>query len=192
MPLQHVSAAVLKSMRRGGSLARTARMIERIRGKIPGVTLRTTFIVGFPGETGNDFRELRDFCREAEFDRMGVFAYSDEEDTPAFGLHPKVSSRTAKARQRILMEQQAKIAARKNRELVGKEFRILIDGPSTESDLLLQGRLESQAPEIDGVCLINDSEIDDIKSGEFHTIRITKALGHDLLGTVLKETLSNS
>jgi hypothetical protein len=111
MPLQHASAAVLKSMRRGGSRARLARMIERIRRNIPDVTLRTTFIVGFPGETGNDFRELKDFCREMEFDRMGVFTYSDEEDTPAFGLRPRVSARTAKARQRILMERQAEIAA---------------------------------------------------------------------------------
>jgi len=185
MPLQHVSQAVLKSMRRGGGRANLARVIERIRRKIPGVTLRTTFIAGFPGETGNDFRELREFCREMEFDRMGVFTYSDEEDTPAFELSPKISARTAKARQRILMEQQAKIASRKNRELIGKEFKILVEGPSAESDLLLQGRMESQAPEIDGVCLINDSEIGDIKCGDFRMIRITKAIGHDLLGTVI-------
>ena len=185
MPLQHASAAVLKSMRRGGSRASLARMMERIRRNIPGVTLRTTFIAGFPGETESDFHELRDFCLEMEFDRMGVFTYSDEEDTHAFGLRPKVSARTAKARQRILMEQQAKIAARKNRELIGKEFRIIIDGPSAESDLLLQGRLESQAPEIDGVCLINDSEIESVKSGDLRTVRITKAMGHDLLGTIV-------
>ena len=185
MPLQHVSQAVLKSMRRGGGRANLARVIERIRRKIPGVTLRTTFIAGFPGETGNDFRELREFCREMEFDRMGVFTYSDEEDTPAFELSPKISARTAKARQRILMEQQAKIASRKNRELIGKEFKILVEGPAAESDLLLQGRMESQAPEIDGVCLINDSEIGDIKCGDFRMIRITKAIGHDLLGTVI-------
>jgi ribosomal protein S12 methylthiotransferase len=84
------------------------------------------------------------------------------------------------------MEQQAKITARKNRELVGKEFRILVEGPSAESNLLLQGRLESQAPEIDGLCLINDSEIEDVKSGDFRTIRITKAMEHDLLGTIIK------
>ena len=186
MPLQHASAAVLKSMRRGGSRAQLTRMIERIRRNIPGVILRTTFIVGFPGETESDFLELRDFCREMEFDRMGVFTYSDEEDTPAFELRPKITARTAKARRRILMEQQAKIAARKNRELVGKEFSILVEGPSPESDLLLQGRLKSQAREIDGVCLINDSEVEDIKSGDFRTIRITKAMGHDLLGTIVK------
>ena len=184
MPLQHASSSVLKSMRRGGGRAQLTRMIERIRRNIPGITVRTTFIVGFPGETGNDFRELRDFCREMEFDRMGVFTYSDEEDTPAFGLRPKVSTRTAKARQRILMEQQAKIVARKNRELVGQKFRILVEGQAKESDLLLQGRLASQAPEIDGVCLINDSEVDGIASGDFRTIRITKVIGHDLLGTI--------
>ena len=186
MPLQHASAAVLKHMRRGGSRAQHTRMIDRIRRNISGVALRTTFIVGFPGETGNDFRELKDFCNEMKFDRMGVFTYSDEEDTPAFELRPKISARAAKARQRILMEQQAEIASRKNKELIGKEFRILIDGPSAESDLLLQGRLESQAPEIDGVCLINDSDVEDIKSGDFRIIRITKAMGHDLLGTIVK------
>ena len=186
MPLQHASASVLKSMRRGGSRSQLTRMIERIRRNIPGVTLRTTFIVGFPGETESDFYELRDFCREMEFDRMGVFVYSDEEGTPAFGLRPKVSARAAKARRRILMEQQAKIAARKNSELVGKEFKIIIDGASAESGLLLQGRLQSQAPEIDGVCLINDSEIDGVKSGDLRAIRITKAMGHDLLGTIIR------
>jgi ribosomal protein S12 methylthiotransferase len=84
------------------------------------------------------------------------------------------------------MEQQAKIAARKNRELVGKELRLLVEGPSSESELLLQGRLQSQAPEIDGVCLINDSHVDGIKSGDFRTIRIAKAMGHDLLGAIIK------
>ena len=186
MPLQHASDAMLKSMRRGGSRAQLARIIERVRRGIPGVVLRTTFIVGFPGETGKDFQELRDFCREMEFDRMGVFTYSDEEETPAFGLSPKISTRTAKARQRILMEQQAKTAARKNRELVGKEFRILVDGQSEESELLLQGRIESQAPEIDGICIINDSVVENIESGDFRTIRITKALGHDLLGIIVR------
>ena len=186
IPLQHASASVLKSMRRGGSRSQFTRVIERIRRNIPGVTLRTTFIVGFPGETGNDFRELRDFCSEMKFDRMGVFTYSNEEDTPAFEFHLKNSARTAKARRRILMEQQAKIAARKNRELIGNEFKILIDGTSIESELLLQGRLESQAPEIDGVCLINDSDVEDIKSGDFRIIRIAKAVGHDLLGTIVR------
>jgi ribosomal protein S12 methylthiotransferase len=186
MPLQHVSAGMLKSMRRGGNRASLTQTIERIRTTIPGVTLRTTMIVGFPGETKEDFDELKDFCREMEFDRLGVFTYSDEEDTLACALQPKVPARTASRRQRSLMEQQAIMAARKNRELIGKEFSILVEGPSEESEFLLQGRLESQAPEIDGICLINDSEAGEVQSGEFRTIRIARVLEHDLLGKIVR------
>jgi ribosomal protein S12 methylthiotransferase len=186
MPLQHASAAVLRAMRRGGNRASLEKMVETIRAGIPGVTFRTTMIVGFPGESESDFEELSGFCRDMEFDRLGVFAYSDEEDTGAFELEGKVSAPVAERRRRDLMGQQAKIAARKNRALVGREFPILIEGPSEESELLLQGRLESQAPEIDGVCLVNDSEAGPLNPGEFRTVRITKALEHDLLGTVVQ------
>jgi ribosomal protein S12 methylthiotransferase len=186
MPLQHASAGVLKSMKRGGNRASLARMVERIRRKISGVTFRTTLIVGFPGETREDFLDLKRFCQDMEFDRLGVFAYSDEEDTSAYALQPKVPPRTAEQRRRILMEQQAIIAKRKNRSLIGKELTVLVEGSAQESELLLQGRLESQAPEIDGVCLINDSEVGEVHSGEFHTIRITQALEHDLLGKIVK------
>jgi ribosomal protein S12 methylthiotransferase len=186
IPLQHASAAVLKSMKRGGNRKSLTRMIERIRDGIPGVTLRTTMIVGYPGETAEDFAELKDFCRDMEFDRLGVFAYSDEEDTAAHKLQSKIPTRAAERRRQILMEQQAKISKQKNRALLGKEFTILVEGPSQESDLLLQGRLESQAPEIDGVCLINDSDVSKVQSGEFRTIRITKALEHDLLGKIVR------
>ena len=185
MPLQHVSARILKSMRRGGNRASLTRIIGHIRERIPEVTLRTTMIVGFPGETRKDFLELKDFCREMEFDRLGVFAYSDEEDTRAYALQPKITARTAERRRRDLMEQQAVIAERKNRRLLGKELPILVEGPSMESELLLQGRLESQAPEIDGDCLINDSNSGDIAAGDFRTIRITRVLGHDLLGKIV-------
>jgi len=142
-------------------------------------------IVGFPGETEQDFQELKTFCSEMEFDRLGVFTYSDEENTASYELQPKVRARTAERRRRELMEQQARIAARKNRGLVGKKLPVLIEGPSQESDLLLQGRLESQAPEIDGVCLINDSEAEKVCPGDFRTIRITQAFEHDLLGTLV-------
>lgn len=186
MPLQHVSARVLKAMRRGGNRASLTRMIDRIRNGIPGVTFRTTMIVGFPGETREDFLELKEFCKEMEFDRLGVFTYSDEEDTIAYSLEAKVPARTAERRRRVLMEQQAAIAGRKNRGLIGREFPVLIEGPSEESELLLQGRLESQAPEIDGVCLINDSEAGDVQSGQFRTIRITRVMEHDLLGKIVR------
>jgi ribosomal protein S12 methylthiotransferase len=185
MPLQHASGAVLRAMRRGGNRSTFTRIIERLRKGIPGVTLRTTLIVGFPGETRADFLELKDFCREMEFDRLGVFTYSDEEDTIACGLEPKVSRRTAERRRRILMEQQAEISRRKNRELVGRRLEVLIEGPAEESDLLLEGRLRSQAPGIDGVCLINDSEAGEVRAGQFRTLRITRALEHDLLGTIV-------
>ncbi len=186
MPLQHASAGILKSMRRGGNRASLVRMIERIRKRIPGVTLRTTMIVGYPGETAEDFMSLKTFCRENEFDRLGVFTYSDEEDTIAYALGPKVSARTAEKRRRILMDQQARIARHKNRALVGKKYPVLIEGPSHESGLLLQGRLASQAPDIDGVCLINDSEVGSVEPGEFRTIRITRVLDHDLLGKIVR------
>ncbi len=186
LPLQHVSGGVLKSMKRGGNRAGLTRMVRHIRKSIPEITLRTSMIVGFPGETRKDFLELKDFCREIEFDRLGVFTYSDEEDTIAYALQPKVTARTAERRRRELMEQQASIAERKNRRLIGRELPILIEGPSQQSEFLLEGRLESQAPEIDGVCLINDSVIGEVKSGEFRTIRITRAMEHDLLGKIVK------
>jgi ribosomal protein S12 methylthiotransferase len=186
LPLQHVSGGVLKAMNRGGNRRALRKMIQNIRDGIPGVTLRSTMIVGFPGETEEHFCELEEFCREMEFDRLGVFTYSDEEDTIAYGLRPKVPARTAERRRRSLMHQQAKIARRKNRDLIGKEFTILIEGRSRESDLLLQGRLESQAPEIDGVCLINDSEVGDVEVGEFRTVLISEVLDHDLLGKIVR------
>ena len=185
MPLQHTSTSVLRSMKRGGTRKSLTRLIRHIRKKIPGVTFRTTMIVGFPGETRADFIEVKDFCREMEFDRLGVFTYSDEEDTIAYGMHPKVPGRTAEYRRRILMEQQKVISARKNRALIGQKLPILVEGLSQESDLLMQGRLESQAPEIDGICLINDSEIEGVKSGRFYTIEITRAIEHDLLGRIV-------
>jgi ribosomal protein S12 methylthiotransferase len=142
--------------------------------------------VGFPGEREEDFEELMAFCREIEFDRLGVFAYSDEEDTEAFEKPGKVPPKVAEHRRKALMDQQRKISSRKNRTLIGKEFPILVEGPSKESELLLQGRLESQAPEIDGVCLINDSEVGKLQAGEFRTIRISRALEHDLLGQIVR------
>ncbi len=186
MPLQHVSAHILRAMRRGGNRTSLSRMIDRIRRAIPGVTLRTTMIVGYPGETDRDFEELKTFCRDMEFDRLGVFCYSDEEGTAAFNSRRKVPATTAENRRRELMRQQAAISRRKNRQLVGKEMAILVEGPSDQSELLLQGRLESQAPEIDGVCLINDTEVGPPAPGEFRTVRITRALEHDLLGTIIR------
>ncbi len=185
MPLQHASARVLKSMLRGGNRAGLERMIERIRAGIPGVTFRTTMLVGHPGESEDDFRELLSFCRDMEFDRLGVFTYSDEENTRSYELGVKVPARTAERRRQELMQQQSRISADLNRRLLGRELPVLVEGLSQESDLLLQGRLESQAPEIDGVCLINDAPDGPVNPGEFRTIRITRAFEHDLLGTII-------
>ncbi|PYV12227.1 MAG: hypothetical protein DMG07_17570 [Acidobacteria bacterium] len=159
-------------MRRGGSQATLTRLVERIRRAIPDVTFRTTMIVGFPGETEGDFAELNAFCSEMEFERLGVFTYSDEENTAAFELPDKVPARVAERRRLELMQQQARIAARKNRALVGTELPVLVEGPSSESELLLSGRL-------------NDSEVGELRAGEFYTVRISQALEHDLLGSVI-------
>ncbi len=184
IPLQHASARMLAAMRRGGSSKSLATLIEKIRKQVPGVALRTTMIVGFPGETEQDFRELLGFCRSMEFDRLGVFTYSDEEGTAAFMLGPKVPEKNKQARRDRLMRQQAEISRRRNRELVGRRVKVLIDGPLRESDLLLEGRMESQAPEIDGAVLINDVAVP-VGRGQFYTVEITEAYEYDLVGKVV-------
>ncbi len=186
IPLQHASRRVLQRMRRGGARASYERLIERIRNQVPGVAVRTTFIVGFPGEREEDFEELVDFVRAVEFDRVGVFTYSDEENSPAFELDEKVDAETAKRREARLMKEQARISRRRNRELVGRQVKVLLEGRSKESDLLLEGRMESQAPEIDGSILINDvPEGRDVRPGDFVTVEITEAHEYDLIGRVV-------
>ena len=145
MPLQHASRNVLKLMKRGGTRESLEKLIRRVREKVPGITIRTTFITGFPGETEEDFEELMAFVRNCEFDNVGVFTYSDEEGTPAFDLPDKVDAKTAKRRRAALMKEQAKISKRKNKEKIGRTFKVLFEGYSQESDLLFQGRLEGQA-----------------------------------------------
>src|SRR5882724_2103604 len=186
IPLQHASRRVLQRMRRGGNREAYERMIERIRERVPGVAVRTTFIVGFPGERAEDFEELLDFVRAVEFDRVGVFTYSDEENSAAFELDEKVDHAIAKKRERRLMKEQARISRRKNRRLDGSHVRVLLEGKSKESDLLLEGRMESQAPEIDGSVLINDVP-DGVEPlpGDFVTVEITEAHEYDLIGCVV-------
>jgi ribosomal protein S12 methylthiotransferase len=186
IPLQHASRRVLQRMRRGGNPEAYTRLMERIRESVPGVAIRTTFIVGFPGERDEDFEELLDFVRTIEFDRVGVFTYSDEENSHAFELDDKVDHSTAKRRERRLMKEQARISRRKNRRMVGKRMRVLLEGRSKESDLLLEGRMESQAPEIDGSILINDVA-DNIQAnpGDFVTVEITEGHEYDLIGRIV-------
>src|SRR2546429_1741839 len=157
MPLQRASQNVLKLMKRGGNRASLERLIERVRRRVPGIAVRTTFISGFPGETNEDFNELLAFIRSVEFDRVGVFTYSDEEGTPAFNLPNKVNPKVARRRRARLMKAQSRVSLRKNRARVGKTVRVLFEGESNESELLWQGRMETQAPDIDGCVLINDT-----------------------------------
>jgi ribosomal protein S12 methylthiotransferase len=186
MPLQHGSRNVLKLMKRGGTRESLEKLIRRVREKVPGITIRTTFITGFPGETDADFEELMTFVRNCEFDNVGVFTYSDEEGTPAYELPDKVDARTAKKRRTALMKEQAKISKRKNKAKVGQSFRVLFEGFSPESDLLFHGRTQGQAQEIDGYILINDMPDGcDPKVGEFYDVRITEALDYDLIGKIL-------
>jgi ribosomal protein S12 methylthiotransferase len=187
MPLQHASAPVLKRMRRGGNRELLEKLLTRAKTIVPGIALRTTFIVGFPGETDADFEELLGFVRDVEFDRVGVFTYSDEEGTHGYDLEEKVPARLMRSRRAKLMREQAKISKRKNRALVGRRFRALLEGISDESDLLLQARLESQAPEVDGHVLINDvPEGFNKRPGDFMTIEITAAHEYDLVAEVIE------
>ena len=185
MPLQHASQNVLKLMKRGGNRKSLERLIGRVRQRVPGIAVRTTFISGFPGETEDDFEELRGFIKDVEFDRVGVFTYSDEEGTPAFDLSDKVPHRTAVRRRNELMKQQAKISRRKNRSRVGEVVQVLFEGESKESELLWQGRMETQAPDIDGCVLINDVPDGVLPAlGELVNVEITEAHEYDLIGRI--------
>jgi ribosomal protein S12 methylthiotransferase len=186
IPLQHSSANVLKRMKRGGSGDIFLKLIERIRRTIPGVAVRTSLIAGFPGETAADFDELCAFVEAARFDRLGVFSYSDEETSGSFHLDAKVDARTVYNRKRRLMALQRKISRARNRLLVGAELPVLVEGPSPETDLLWQARLATQAPEIDGVCLVNDFEGAAPAAGQMRKLRITRAQDYDLFGTLLE------
>jgi len=186
MPLQHASQNVLKLMKRGGNRASLDKLIGRVRARVPGIAVRTTFITGFPGETEEDFEELLTFVKNMEFDRVGVFTYSDEEGTPAFGLPQKVDPKIAKQRRVRLMKEQAKISRRKNKARIGKTVHVLFEGESNESELLWQGRMETQAPDIDGCVLINDvpAEFEPVP-GNFVSVLITEAHEYDLVGRVV-------
>jgi ribosomal protein S12 methylthiotransferase len=185
MPLQHASPRVLKRMKRGASGDIFLKLIERIRRTIPGVAIRTSFIAGFPGETAADFDELCQFVEAARFDNLGVFTYSDEDSSASFHLDEKVDGRTIHNRKRRLMAIQRKIARARNRSLVGAELPVLVEGPSRETDLLWEARLSTQAPEIDGVVLINDFEGSEPRQGEIRLLRITESHDYDLVGTLL-------
>jgi ribosomal protein S12 methylthiotransferase len=186
VPLQHASASTLKRMKRGGSADIFLRTIEKMRRTIPDVTVRTSFIVGFPGETDEEFEELCDFVREAEFDWMGTFAYSDQEGATAFSLDEKLSLREIERRRKHLMEIQRRISKRKKKALRRKHFDVLLEGPSEESDLLLEARSIMQAPEIDGKLYISDVPEGVVPvSGDFYRCEITETHDYDLVARIV-------
>jgi ribosomal protein S12 methylthiotransferase len=187
VPLQHASPAVLKRMKRGGGASIFLKTIEKARKIIPDLVLRTTFIVGFPGETEEDFALLEEFIQEARFDWLGAFPYSDEEGSPAFALENKVPKRTIESRRKRLMKLQQRISAQKQSQWIGQEMDLLVEGVSEEHDLLWQGRTLLHAPEIDGKVLINDfGPHETLVPGTFYRCKITESHHYDVVARILE------
>jgi ribosomal protein S12 methylthiotransferase len=183
LPLQHASADVLKRMRRPGNRKTYDALLARIRDRVPGVTLRTTFIVGFPGESEQAFAELEGFVQDTGFDHIGVFTYSHEEGTRAYAVDDDVPAATKRKRRERIMKRQQRIVAARQQARVGTEVAVLIDGPSADHELVLQGRLEGQAPEIDPVVYLTDCDPSSYGRGDLIGARIVGAQGYDLLAT---------
>jgi ribosomal protein S12 methylthiotransferase len=189
VPLQHASAPVLKSMKRGGNAEIFLKLIDKARATVPGIVIRSTFIVGFPGETEADFQLLCDFVQAAEIDWLGVFSYSDEEGAAAFNMPAagKVPKRTIESRRRKLMKLQQKISTRKKAEWIGREVDLLVEGESEETDLLWEGRTILHAPEIDGKIFINDfGPHETLVPGTFYRAEITESHDYDLVARIVE------
>ncbi|MBY0494000.1 MAG: 30S ribosomal protein S12 methylthiotransferase RimO [Cyanobacteria bacterium] len=185
LPLQHASDAVLKRMKRPGTRKSYVRLLENIRARIPNVALRTTFIVGFPGETAEDFAELESFIEQIGFDHVGVFTYSHEEGTSAHELKDDVPAATKKKRQERLMARQRDIVTARQQARLGEKTRLVVDGQSAEHELVLQGRLPGQAPEIDPVVYLTDCDPSAIAPGAFIDVEIVGAEAYDLVARPL-------
>jgi len=181
LPLQHASDAVLKRMKRPGTRKSYARLLDNIRARIPNVALRTTFIVGFPGETAEDFNELEAFVEQVGFDHVGVFTYSHEEGTSAHDLKDDVPAATKKQRQERLMARQRDLVAARQEMRRGERTRLVIDGPSPEHELVVQGRLAGQAPEIDPVVYLTDCDPSTLPKGAFIDVEIVGSQDYDLV-----------
>ncbi len=181
MPLQHAADGMLRRMRRGHGGQRLYDLVDRLRKRVDGLVMRTAFIVGHPGETDQEFEELKAFVRHAEFDRVGVFQYSDEPTSRAYTLEGKVTPATIASRMRALMRLQRGISKKKNRALVGQTLEVLVEGPSEDSELVLVGRHPGQAPEIDGSVFISGAEV---QPGELRLAHITQASDYDLVGEI--------
>ncbi|HUO60442.1 MAG TPA: 30S ribosomal protein S12 methylthiotransferase RimO [Candidatus Acidoferrales bacterium] len=186
VPLQHASPTVLKRMKRGASGDIFLKSIAKMRATIPNLTLRTSFIVGYPGETEDDFAQLIEFVEAAQFDWLGVFSYSDEEGSPAFALKDKVSQREIERRRRKLMQVQKKISRRRRKQMIGREVEVMLEGPSEETELLWEARTQAHAPEIDGKVYISDfGDHEQVRPGEFYRAEITEAHEYDLVARLL-------
>jgi ribosomal protein S12 methylthiotransferase len=183
MPLQHASNRVLKSMNRKMTREIIANRLAKIRAEIPDAVIRTQFIVGFPGETEEDFQELMSFIEEQRFDRVGCFMYSPEENTAGGKMDGQIDEATKQRRHDELMGLQLEISKEKHEAFVGRVIPVLVEGLSEETELLLQGRMSQQAPEIDGVVLINDGVA---KPGEIVNVLITEAHDYDLVGHIVE------
>ncbi len=185
MPVQHFSDAVLKRMNRKITGERIHDRIAKLRERIPGIVLRTSIIVGFPGETEEDFELLLEGIKKARFNHLGIFRYSDEEGTPAFKLQPKVDQDIIDERFDILFEAQKEIVRELNSQYLGKKIKVLIEGEHDETELLIQGRHEGQAPDIDGKVIINDLSGKEVKVGDLVEVEITDVLEYDLVGRLI-------
>ncbi len=184
LPLQHIDDAILKQMNRRLGEQDVRELLQRMRTRIPDLTLRTSFIVGFPGESREQFEKLLTFVEEGHFERVGVFRYSREEGTPAAAFPHQVPAPTKKSRLNKLMKAQARVSFAKNRALVGRVEQVLIEGYSDETDLLLKGRSARQAPDIDGQYLITAGHAD---VGEYVSLKITDSSEYDLIGEMIEE-----
>jgi ribosomal protein S12 methylthiotransferase len=182
MPLQHASDAVLKRMNRKMTKAEIKETLNLIRTEIPEAVIRTQFIVGFPGETEEEFQELLEFVKEQRFDRVGCFEYSPEDVTPAGRMPDQIDEKTKARRKDLLMSAQAEISREMHLRQVGRVVPVIVEGFSEETDLLLKGRTQTQAPEIDGIVLITSG---DAKVGEMVNVRISDAHDYDLVGEIV-------
>ncbi len=190
VPLQHSSAPVLKAMKRGGGAEIFLKMLAKVRASVPGIALRTSFIVGFPGEADADFEALCDFVVEAKFDWLGVFAYSDEDGAKAFDLGDKVPKRVIEQRRRALMKLQKGISRQTIRARIGQTIDVLVEGESAETPLLWEGRTQHHAPEIDGTVYLNDfGALESLTPGQFYRCEITEAHDYDLVARVIGESM---
>jgi ribosomal protein S12 methylthiotransferase len=190
VPLQHASPAVLKTMKRGAGAEIFLKTLEKVRAAVPGIALRTSFIVGFPGESLRDLELLEEFIKEARFDWLGVFSYSDEEGSAAFSLEGKLNKRAIESRKRRLMKLQQSISKRAKQQWIGRELILLAEGESEETPLLWEGRTQFHAPEIDGKVYINDfGNLESPEPGRFYKAQITEAHEYDVVAKILSGPL---